>query len=394
MNVLRRVLLILGIVVVLGVGACYAFWPEGWVVNAPRGAFSGVDPKPASELLERIRVPDGFEIGVWADGIEDARFMRFTSTGDLLISSPRRGTVYLLERDADGDGRSDGRVALIQDLDRPHGLDFLDDWLYVAERTGIQRVRFDAAGRSVEGPLEKLAEFPGGGNHRTRTLRFGPDGYMYVSIGSTCNACVEKDERRATMMRFRPDGSEGEIYATGLRNAVGFDWRPADGGLYATDNGRDMLGDDFPPCELNRVERGAFYGWPFANGDGVPDPDLGEGRDAEIAASVTPVHGFGAHTAPLGITFYRGDLLPPRYRGQAFAALHGSWNRSRKSGYKVVLLEWDASGGIAESDFVWGFELDEDVIGRPVDVAGGPDGALYVSDDYAGAVYRIAPSEG
>jgi glucose/arabinose dehydrogenase len=241
----------------------------------------------------------------------------------------------------------------------------------------------------VEGDLETVVEgIPGGGNHWTRTLRFGPDGWMYVSIGSSCNVCEERDPRRAAIVRYRPDGSGAEVFATGLRNAVGFDWRPGSGELYATDNGRDLLGDDFPPCELNRVVQGGFYGWPRANGDRVPDPDRGAGHEEEIARSIPPVHGFRAHTAPLGMTFLRSESLPPAYRGAALAALHGSWNRSRKDGYEVVSLHWTGDV-VEERRFLWGFEVDEDVVGRPVDVLEGPDGAIYVSDDYAGSVYRI-----
>jgi glucose/arabinose dehydrogenase len=214
---------------------------------------------------------------------------------------------------------------------------------------------------------------------------------MYVSIGSSCNVCEEEDGRRAAIVRYRPDGSGEEIHATGLRNAVGFDWQPGSGDLYATDNGRDLLGDDFPPCELNRVVPGGFYGWPFAHGDNRPDPDLGAGREARIAAAIPPSHGFRAHTAPLGITFVRGPGAPAWLRGAALVALHGSWNRTRKDGYAVVSLHWRPDGRIEERDFLWGFLEDEDVIGRPVDVAEGPDGAFYVSDDYAGAVYRVAP---
>jgi glucose/arabinose dehydrogenase len=186
------------------------------------------------------------------------------------------------------------------------------------------------------------------------------------------------------------DGSGEEIYATGLRNAVGFDWQPGTGDLYANDNGRDLLGDDFPPCELNRVVRGGFYGWPVANGDNVPDPDLGDGQAERIRSAIPPVHGYPAHNAPLGLSFVRGDRVPPEYRGAALAALHGSWNRSEKDGYEVVSLHWQPDGGIEQRDFVTGFEVDEDVIGRPVDVAEGPDGAFYVSDDYAGMIYRVA----
>jgi mono/diheme cytochrome c family protein len=210
---------------------------------------------------------------------------------------------------------------------------------------------------------------------------------MYVSVGSSCNVCLEKDPRRAAILRYRPDGTGEEIFASGLRNAVGFAWHPASKEMFATDNGRDLLGDDLPPCELNRVVRGGFYGWPFASGDRVPDPDLGEDRAAEIAASLPPVHAFRAHNAPLGIAF-----APD---GAAFVALHGSWNRTRKDGYKVVSLHPDEAGGIRERDFLTGFLEGEDVRGRPVDVAVDPgDAALYVSDDYAGAVYRVARGEG
>ena len=184
-------------------------------------------------------------------------------------------------------------------------------------------------------------------------------------------------------------GSGEEIYASGLRNTVGFDWRPGTEELYGTDNGRDLLGNDFPPCELNRIQRGGFYGWPYANGDQVLDPDLGAGHEDRVRASIAPVHAFRAHVAPLGITFVRGDKVPPDYRGAALVALHGSWNRSEKDGYEVVSLHWNERGEITERPFATGFEVDEDVIGRPVDVAEGPDGAFYISDDFAGSIYRV-----
>jgi glucose/arabinose dehydrogenase len=390
---MARVVIAVAACIVAAVFACSKLWPERLAVNAPLvGMFMGAEPPPQSELEKRLKLPDGFSVGLFADGLRNARFMRFTSAGDLLVSSPREGKVFLLERDANGDGRADGTRVLLEGLNRPHGLEFVGDRLYVAEMGAIVRVGFDAAARAVQGERETvLAGLPEGGNHWTKTIGLGPDGWLYVSIGSTCNVCLEEDERRASMARLRPDGSGFELYATGLRNSAGFDWRPADGALYATDNGRDMLGDDFPPCELNRIEPGKFYGWPFVNGAGVADPDFGGQGGEKAAASVPPAHGFGAHTAPLGIRFYRGSAFPERYRGQAFVALHGSWNRTTKSGYKVVLLAWPPRGGaIVESDFLTGFELDGNVIGRPVDVQDGPDGALYVSDDFGGAVYRVA----
>jgi glucose/arabinose dehydrogenase len=387
----------LAVVVASGVGAC-ALWPERFALNAPvMHALYGWNASlpEASTLRERVQVPDGFSVAVYAGGLGNARFLRFTPAGDLLVSRPRQGTITLLERDADGDGAPDGRRDLLTGLNRPHGLDLHDGWLYVGETDAVLRVRFDADAGSVSGEPERVVrDLPGGGNHWTRTVRFGPDGGLYVNVGSSCNACIEEDERRATLMRFEPDGSGGEIYASGLRNTVGFDWRPETGELFGTDNGRDLLGDDVPPCELNRIVRGGFYGWPFANGNRVPDPDQGEGRAARIRESLPPAHAFGAHTAPLGMTFLRGAHWPAAYRGAAIVALHGSWNRTQKSGYQVVSLHWGGRGTVSERPFVWGFEQDEDVIGRPVDVAEGPDGAIYVSDDYTGTVYRVAHGAG
>jgi glucose/arabinose dehydrogenase len=350
----------------------------------------GAKPLEKSELEKRMKLPPGFELGVYADGISDARFMRFTSTGDLLVSSPREKAVFLLERDANGDGRTDGVHKLVSELDSPQGLEFVADSLYIAETGGVKRVPFDAAQRKVTGPVETVVQgLPSGENHWRKTIRLGADGWLYLSLGSSCNVCIEADARRATIARFKPDGSSYETFASGLRNSEGFDWRPADGALYATDNGRDLLGDDVPPCELNKIERGKFYGWPYLYGNNVLDPDVGKQGGDKLLGAVPPAHPFGAHVAPLGMRFYRGTAFPERFRGQAFVAEHGSWNRTKKSGYKVVLLEWGADGSIAESDFLTGFEVNEDVVGRPVDVLDGPDGALYVSDDFAGVIYRV-----
>ena len=391
---LRRIAIGLAVVAAFAV-SCRYLLPERFAVNAPIGqmlfGFAGEAPE-ASQIQERMRVPPGFSIGVYAEGIQPtARFLRFTEAGDLLVTTPRSGGVVLLERDSDRDGRADGMRVLLSGLNSPHGIELREGWLYVGETDAIARVRFDTASGQLTGEIERIVTgLPGGGNHWTKTLRFGPDGWLYAHVGSSCNACIEPDERRATMMRFRPDGSDGHIYATGLRNSVGFDWQPATGDLYATDNGRDLLGNDFPPCELNQIVEGGFYGWPIANGDRVPDPDFGADQRDRIEASIPPAHPFRAHNAPLGITFVRGERVPVDYRNAALTALHGSWNRSEKDGYKVVSLHWEADGSIRERDFATGFEVDGDVIGRPVDVIEGPDDAFYVSDDYANAIWRIA----
>ncbi len=357
-------------------------------VNLPMSSVLPWLADTQSPDVSRLRVPSGFRLDLFADGVEDARMLRATPDGELIVASPRTGSIWWLKRDIDGDGAADERRLLKSDLDGPNGLDLNAGFLYVAEQQRIGRVPFDAATGSLSGEYEPVVEgLPAGGNHWKKTLRFGPDGLMYVAVGSSCNACLEKDERRAAILRYTPDGAPRGIYATGLRNSAGFDWSPEDGALYATDNGRDLLGDDFPPCELNRIEEGAFYGWPFANGDRVPDPDLGVGREAVIAASMQPVFAFPAHNAPLGIVFLRHADGP--FAGSALVALHGSWNRTRKDGYKVVALRFGPDGHIEAHDVVTGFLENDEVFGRPAELAEAPDGAIYVSDDFANAVYRI-----
>jgi len=354
----------------------------------------GIAPPDAATVAERLSVPPGFDVQIYSADVPLARVMVFTPDGDLLVSRTRTDTVSILDRDRDRDGTADGHRVLLDGLDGPHGLALHDGWLYVAERTSIRRARFDAATGRLTGPLEPvLSNLTADGFHQTKTIGFGPDGWLYLAQGSSCNVCIEKDPRRATVMRMRPDGSGAEIIATGLRNSVGFDGAPWDGTLYATDNGRDLLGDDFPPDELNRIERGRFYGWPFVNGFGVADPDY-PGPYAGEATPTDPVHGFRPHNAPLGIHFLRTTRAGTAYERAALVALHGSWNRSQPDGYKVVALHWREDGTIEETDFLTGFLGPEGIIGRPAFVTEGPDRAIYVSDDYAGVVYRVSAAPG
>ncbi|WP_237062697.1 MULTISPECIES: DUF7133 domain-containing protein [Microbulbifer] len=365
-------------------------------VDIPWKQLTGGGDTDEQTVQRQLRAAEGYRVNLFADDLPNARWLAVTRRGDIIVSQPKRGQVSLLHADQDRDGHSDERRILIEDLNRPHGLLLHEDWLYIAESDAVGRVAFDHSDGRLAGSYQRIVTGLGdSGNHWTKTLGMGPDGWLYLSSGSTCNVCEEEDPQRATIMRFRPDGSGLEIFATGLRNSVGFDWSPVDGALYATDNGRDWLGDDFPPCELNLVEKGAFYGWPYANGDRVPDPDLGVDASAaireKIAASRTPVHNFPAHNAPLGIQFLRSPAQPGEYRDAALVALHGSWNRSVKDGYKVVSLHWDDSGEIHQRDFLWGFlgpDRDE-VYGRPVAIAEDAAGNIYISDDYAGAIYRV-----
>ena len=389
-----RVFTALLLVALLVVGALSAFLWLGPVPMSNKKVFldfllgRGIETPSEQLIAGQLQAPQGFELNLYAGDLPLARWLLFTSSGDLLVARTRAGEVTLLAKDADGDGRADGRRALVEGLDRPHGLAIRDGWLWIAETTAVGRVRFDAASGRVEGSYEHvITGLTGDGFHLTRSIGFGPDGALYLAQGSSCNVCVEEDDRRATIMKFDADGRNGEIHASGLRNSVGFDWAPWDGALYATENGRDLLGDDFPPDELNRIEAGGFYGWPYVNGFGVSDPDFGD-TDPDLAAtSRLPVHGFRPHNAPLGIRFLRQP--PPGFERSALVALHGSWNRSVPDGYKVVSLHWQDDGRIEERDFLTGFLGADGVIGRPTDVAEGPDGAIYVADDYAGAVYRL-----
>ncbi|HEU4427238.1 MAG TPA: PQQ-dependent sugar dehydrogenase [Myxococcota bacterium] len=363
-------------------------------VNAPimNSLFGwGGDTPSEAEAQSRLSVPPDYELALYAE-VPQVRMLLATPRGDLVASIPRQDKVVLLARDKNDDGRPDEVRDLLTGVPRAHGLALSPEgWLYVGAASAIGRVRFDVATGTTQGALEYVVTgLPEGGNHWSRNVGIGPDGKLYVTVGSSCNACVEEDERRAAMLRYEPDGSGYRLYARGLRNAVDFAWRPASGELYATDNGRDLLGDDFPPCELNRIEPGGDYGWPVANGDRVPDPDNGAGQAARIAASIPPVFSFRPHNAPLGITFLSHPSQPLSHQGAALVALHGSWNRTQKDGYKVIALHWNERGEIRSEDFVTGFLEGEEVFGRPVDVVEAPNsGTIFVSDDYAGVVYAI-----
>ncbi len=381
-----------GILLILVVVAVWAFLPADFAVKGPIWDFitgKQVETPSEKQLSDRLSMPDGFNIGIFAEKVPHARMMRTTSAGDLLVSSIREGNVILLHADHDGDGRSDGRTILLSGLDTPHGLAIKKGRLYVAETHRIIRAPFDAVARTIGDTEVVFDGLPPGGNHRSRTIGFGPDGMLYVTVGSSCNVCIEDHPYRAAMLRMKPDGSDSMIYATGLRNTVGFDWHPTTGLLYGTDNGRDLLGDDTPHCELNQIEEGEFYGWPLTFDNKVTDPDFGIGKEAEIAASREMTLGLGAHVAPLGIKFFDPAYSPVGYEGAALVALHGSWNRSVLSGYKIVSVHFAEGGTASQQDFLTGFERDEDVIGRPVDMEQGLDGSIYISDDYSGTVYRI-----
>lgn len=254
------------LILVVGASSCgYIALPGGLIINFSNLPGSEVEPMAEDDLRSRLQLPEGFTIETWANGIPNARMLLSTPADDLLVSAPREGKIYLIRGDADGDRRNDGVEVLIEGLDRPHGIAWHQGNLYIAEGSAVARVPFDPETREVGAPVRIVEGLPEGGNHWTRTVHVGPDEKLYVSIGSSCNVCEEDDPRRAAIVRYELDGSGEKIFATGLRNAVDFAWRPETGDLYSTGNGRDLLGDDYPPEEINLVVEDGFYGWPYAN---------------------------------------------------------------------------------------------------------------------------------
>ena len=345
--------------------------------------------EPAGELAtvtvagHPLRVARGFTVEVYAEGLSGARFMVLGPDGVPYLSLTREGKVVKLP-DANGDGRADTAITVAQGLDAPHGLAFRGDTLYVAETNRV--IRFVPG---VAAPQVVVPDLPHGGGHFTRTIVFGPsDGKLYVSVGSSCNICDERDPRRAAVLRYNPDGSGAEIFARGLRNSVGLAFDPATGELWGTNNDRDLLGDDLPPDRINVLQRGGDYGWPRCYLPGHPNPEY-PGADCDHLAP--PGITFQAHSAPLGIAFSTGSQFPPAYRGGAFVAFHGSWNRSVPTGYKVVYVRQQDGRPVAITDFITGFLAGgaNSEWARPVGFVVLGDGSLLVSDDYGGRVFRV-----
>jgi glucose/arabinose dehydrogenase len=338
----------------------------------------------------RLSVPPGFAIDVFADGVGSVRLMALDPAGTLLVSEPARDRVIALP-DRDGNARADAVVTVVDGLDRPHGLAFKDGALYVAETGRVLRFRYDPGSMKATAQTVVVPALPRGEQHWSRTVVFGPDGHMYVSVGSSCNVCRERDKRRAAVVRYNADGSGETIFATGLRNAVGLAFNPAAGVLWATVNERDWRGDDAPSEYLTEVKSGAFYGWPDCmTVSGELKPDTRFDRTARCDGVTRATLAIQAHSAPIGITFYTGTQFPAEYHGSAFVAYRGSWNRTVPTGYKVVVVRFRDGKPVSVEDFVTGWLEGASAWGRPVDVITGRDGALYVSDQGAGRIYRIS----
>ncbi len=337
-----------------------------------------------------LAVLPGWQVSVFASGLEDPRMLAFSPAGDLYVSLPGAGRVIILP-DRDHDGVADRRLDFVSGLDRPHGLCFAAGALVVAENHRL--VRLPDADRDLRADRVEIlsTDIPDGGGHWTRSVVTDREGNFYVAAGSGCNACVERDPRRAAISRIPAAGGKAVPFARGLRNSVGLAFDPGSGALWASDNGRDLLGDDLPPDEINRIVAGGDYGWPYCYGARIPDPELGSPQ--RCAATLPAAVELPAHSAPLGIAFGADLAFPERFRQMLLVAYHGSWNRSVPTGYKLIGIPF-AEGRPAgpPQDLLRGWLEGASAWGRPVDPAVGPDGALYLSDDRSGVVYRITAS--
>ncbi len=338
----------------------------------------------AAASLDDVQVPTGFAIEEYAD-VPNARSLALGTRGTLFVSNRKGRSVYAVVANSDGSTRT---IELLSGMSTPNGVAFHDGDLYVAE---IDRVIRYA---DIENNLEDVPkgvvldiELPSERHHGWRYIGFGPDNKLYVSIGAPCNICDEFGY--AQIIRMNPDGTDRETFASGIRNSVGFTWHPVTGDLWFTDNGRDMLGDDKPACELNHAPRqGLHFGFPYCHAGEILDPKFGGGRKCGDYRS--PARKLGPHVAPLGVKFYTGDMFPPEYRNQVFIAEHGSWNRSRKIGYRISLVRLEGDRAVSYEPFAHGWLQNEQVSGRPVDLIILEDGSMLVSDDYSGKIYRIS----
>ena len=349
-------------------------------------------------FLEKIVLPEGFEIKIYADDVENARSMAISPSGTIFVGNRNKDNVFAL-KDTDGDNVIDKKYLITNKLkNMPNGVAFHDGDLYVAEVNKIWKFEnieenlshLDKFDEYPEEPILISDDFPSDRHHGWKYISFGPDGKLYVPVGAPCNICESRDEIYASITRMNPDGSNKEIYVKGVRNTVGFTWHPETKQLWFTDNGRDMLGDNIPPCELNKVtEKDQHFGYPYCHGSDIGDPEFG--GEYSCSDFVMPAQNLDPHVAPLGLKFYTGKMFPDEYKGDIFIAEHGSWNRSKKIGYRISRVKIENNKSVGYETFIYGWLDDEEqeAWGRPVDILILEDGSMLISDDKANAIYRV-----
>lgn len=337
--------------------------------------------------LDTLQLPPGFEVEIYSDDVPDARSLALGPQGTVFVSTRQEGSIYALVDDS-GDQRADRRVTIVRGMNMPNGIAFRGGDLYVAAVDRVWRFR-DIENRLDDPPEAELVSdaYPSDWHHGWKFIAFGPDERLYIPIGAPCNICNQSGYARITALDV--DNGQVEVFAEGVRNTVGFDWHPRTGEFWFTDNGRDWMGDEQPPDELNRAPRaGMHFGFPYCHGQGIEDPEYGGGH--ECTDYTAPVQDLDPHVAALGMRFYTGTMFPAEYRNRIFIAEHGSWNRTTKTGHRVSMVVLDGNNAAAYEPFIEGWlQPGGSAWGRPVDVLVMPDGALLVSDDHAGAVYRV-----
>jgi glucose/arabinose dehydrogenase len=366
--------------------------PVGGPPNPEIGAkIRGVPQPPFPATAEKLptpqlKLPRGFNIEVFVSGVADARSLRVGDKGTVFVSNRTRDKVYAI---VEKNGKREAKV-IASGLDRPNGLAFHNGTLYIAEGTKVSKLeRIEDQIDNPPKPVAIYSDFPNHRSHGWKFMAIGPDNKLYINVGAPCNICIPP-EINSQIRRLNLDGSGSEAYVRGVRNSVGFDWHPVTKELYFTDNGRDWLSEELPNDELNRVTKmGQHFGYPYCHQGDIPDNEFGWGHSCDEFEK--PVAKLGPHSAALGMRFYTGTMFPQKYRGGIFIARHGSWNKSNKIGGDVIFVTLNKDGSVKSWEpFMTGFLKDNNYIGRPVDVQVMKDGSLLVSDDYAGAVYRIS----
>ncbi len=354
---------------------------EGWV--------AAITDASAKLPLNTIKMPAGFSISIFAE-VDDARSMAIGTGGTIFVGNKGEDKVYALQ-DTDGDNIADKKWILATGLNMPNGVAFREGALYVAATSTILKWENIESHLGNPGkPTVIYNRYPTEAHHGWKYIAFGPDGKLYVPVGAPCNICEPASSVYASITRMNPDGSGMEVFANGVRNTVGFTWHPETNEMWFTDNGRDSMGDDLPPCELNKATRaGMHFGYPYCHGGTIPDPEFGKKRPC--TDFTPPAKNLGAHVAPLGLKFYSGTMFPANYKGNFFIAEHGSWDRSKKAGFRLSMATIQDNQVTAYEPFATGWlnEQEQKAWGRPVDVLILSDGSMLVSDDRAGVIYRI-----
>ncbi len=362
--------------------------------NMPTTSNSDSSSSLGADMPFNLTIPSEFHIGLFAQDLNSPRDMQFTPQGTLLVSSPSTNSVYALP-DTNKDGIADTKKTIITGENHVHGLAFYNKQLFIADVDKVVRYNWDE--KSLTATKDKvLFSLPQNSDHNARTIIFDSKGTMYVSVGSTCNVCSENSPQSATILVSDSDGNNPHIYASGLRNAPFMTFYPGTQDLWATEMGRDNLGDNIPPDEINKIKEGSNYGWPYCYADKIHDNNFDPKNIHDCSKTISPVYQIPAHSAPLGLAFVTSDLFPSSWKGDLVVALHGSWNRSTPIGYKIVRLNVEGERITSSEDFITGFLPEGTLIGptqalgRPVDLTFDSKGYLYISDDKAGNIYIVS----